>query len=82
MTTLAEKWHEEGVEQGIEQGIENERILINRQIKRRYGETILFESRPVIEQMKSTQELEQVGHWLIDIKEGAEFLEKIVSLKK
>ena len=77
MSTLAEKWYEEGVEQGIE----NEQALLNRLIKRRYGEIVLFEALPVIKQIKSKEILEHIGDWVIDITEGAEFLENIASLK-
>jgi predicted transposase/invertase (TIGR01784 family) len=70
----------EGLEKGMEKGMEAEKILLIRQIQRRFGQAIADTAKTILSSVMDTDTLEQIGDWIIDCNDGETFLSKLKAL--
>ena len=76
------EWNKEWIQQGREEGLNNEKTLLLRQIRRRFGEETAFKAQATIMAINSPDTLEIIGDYIIDCGNGEEFLTKLESLKE
>jgi predicted transposase/invertase (TIGR01784 family) len=76
------EWIQQGLEKGLEKGLNNEKTLLLRQIRRRFGEETAFKAQATTMAIESPDTLEIIGDYIIDCANGEEFLTKLESLKQ
>ena len=65
---------------GLEQGIEKEKILLLRQIRRRFDEQTSFVAQAKMNNITDTDVLETIGDLIIDCNDAAQFLTRLDAL--
>ena len=63
-----------GIEQGLEPGLETEKALLIRLIERRFGQAVVEPVQVRIKLIQDSDSLERIGDWIVDCKDGEEFL--------
>jgi len=71
---------QKGIQEGIQEGINREKTLLIRQIRRRFGDHIAFQTQSVIKSIQSTETLEVIGDFIIDCIDGEQFIKAIESI--
>jgi hypothetical protein len=75
-----QQWKQQGWLEGMEKGMEAEKILLIRQIQRRFGQATADTAKMVLSSVMDTDTLEQIGDWIIDCNDGETFLSKLKAL--
>jgi len=70
----------EGMEKGMEKGIAAEKVLLARQIRRRFGPAVAETAKTLLEPVTNTDTLEQIGDWIIDCDEEDSLLTRLKAL--
>ncbi len=71
------EWKKQGWIEGMEKGIESEKMLLVRQIQRRFGHATAEMAQTILKPIMNTDALEQVGDWIIDCNDGETLLDKL-----
>ena len=66
-----------GIRKGLQQGLESERRMLLRQIRRRFGEALVAQSAPVLEQIQQPVAFEELGEALFDCADEQAWLIRI-----
>jgi hypothetical protein len=74
------EWKQQGWIEGMEKGMEAEKILLVRQIRRRFGHAIADTAKILLSPVMDTDTLEQIGDWIIDCQDGESFLTMLKSM--
>jgi hypothetical protein len=78
MTGFAERFIEQGkqkgIQQGIQQGIEQERLLLLRQARKRFGGEVAERSASLLDRIEDAQALEDLAEGLLDAADGETWL--------
>jgi hypothetical protein len=64
-----------GRAQGVAEGMAQERQLLLRQIRKRFGPEVAGQSQPLLERITDAQPLEDLGESLLDSPDGATWLQ-------
>ena len=68
---------QQGIEQGIQQGLHHQRLLLLRQIRKRFGPEAANQSGPLLERIDNPQTLEDRAEALLDRPDAAAWLEAL-----
>ena len=78
MSGFAERFIEQGkqkgIQQGIQQGLEQERLLLSRQARKRFGAEVADRSGPLLNRIESTGTLADLAEALLDAADGEAWL--------
>jgi hypothetical protein len=76
-----QQWKQEGLRQGLQQGLQqvlhSERRLLQRLIRRRFGEAIAVQSCPVLERIEQLTLFEVLGEELFDCADETVWLARL-----
>jgi len=64
-----------GVEQGMQQGLEQERLLLLRQARKRFGAAVAERSAPLLSRIENARILEDLAEALLDASNGEGWLD-------
>jgi len=65
---------QQGIEQGIQQGLQQERHLLLRLTRKRFGSEVADQSQPLLARIADAQTLEDLGEALLDSADDAAWL--------
>jgi hypothetical protein len=66
-----------GIQQGIQQGLEQERLLLLRMARKRFGPAVAEQSTPRLERIEDAQKLEDLAEVLLDAADGDAWLDAL-----
>lgn len=75
-----QQWKQEGLQEGRQEGIYSERRLLQRLIRRRFGETVAAQSVPALERIEQLTVFEDLGEELFDCADEAAWLARLQSV--
>ena len=70
-------WQEAEREQGRAEGVEHERVLLLRQIERKFGADTAGRAAPLLAGIGEPERLADVGEWIIDCASGDELIARL-----
>jgi flagellar biosynthesis/type III secretory pathway protein FliH len=68
---------QEGLQRGLQQGLHSERRLLQRLIRRRFGEAVATRSAPALERIEQLSVFETLGEELFDCADEAAWLARL-----
>ena len=71
---------EQGMQQGLEQGLSAERALLVRLARRRFGETVAEQLNQYLAAIDDTDQLADIGEWIVACEQGTELLQQVQTL--
>ncbi len=72
-----QQWKQEGLQQGLQQGLYSERRLLQRLIRRRFGEAVAIQSAPILERIEQLSVFEALGEELFDSADETAWLARL-----
>ena len=70
----------EGLQQGLQQGLAAERALLLRQARKRFGEACAAALAPLLETREESNELADIGEWIVTCDSGETLLARVREL--
>jgi len=70
-------WKQQGLQEGLQQGLHSERRLLQRLIRRRFGEAIAVQSVPALERIEQPVVFEDLGEELFDCADETAWLTRL-----